>query len=351
MSTDRVLRRIDEAIEQLCGCGCGQLLSPDGPSGFFVDDRHQAAYQARQADQPGEVYGRPDADTVFAVERRRARGLPADLDDARMPILFGDAELGGRLMRLPLPELDWRSPHNPDGPPDGLRPMNTPAAPLRWRRWCHPCGEFVQPRVLRTPAPSTWTFVEETLNPSSLTEVPETWWCQGCPVCGATFRNGPPLQAGWAPALGGYAVAIALAAYRGGDRIVGTRAIDPVSYGQEGIDRMLQSLERDIYDLLIYCESCASVGCGKTGRSHYHLRSRVEIQLHDSQGIVCLPPHDGSLWLCPRHDFIAQRAVCPITGRPVVGLSAAEALRRSRAERLYGARVSPDLNNILRGCV
>lgn len=61
-----ILDRIDDATESRCACGCGTHLDPAGASMWFANPDCQWRYQQQHADNPGDVYSRPDAAEAWA---------------------------------------------------------------------------------------------------------------------------------------------------------------------------------------------------------------------------------------------------------------------------------------------
>lgn len=57
-----ILALIDAAVDNLCACGCGEPLRPDGPSQWYAYEDCQRIHMGRTATNPHEVYQRPDAD-------------------------------------------------------------------------------------------------------------------------------------------------------------------------------------------------------------------------------------------------------------------------------------------------
>jgi hypothetical protein len=48
--TDDILARIDATVDQRCACGCGVLLSPTSPSGWYASERCQQRWTEQHAD-------------------------------------------------------------------------------------------------------------------------------------------------------------------------------------------------------------------------------------------------------------------------------------------------------------
>lgn len=85
-----ILDQIDAAVQELCACGCGSLLSPDGPSAYFASQSCQDVWHAAQATDPQEVYRAPDA----ALVRVGADGEPVPLvgEEPETPDTFSPIE-------------------------------------------------------------------------------------------------------------------------------------------------------------------------------------------------------------------------------------------------------------------
>lgn len=60
-ATGDVVARMDAAIANVCACGCGRALRPDGPSAWFAGPDCQHRWAQTNAADPGDVYRRPDA--------------------------------------------------------------------------------------------------------------------------------------------------------------------------------------------------------------------------------------------------------------------------------------------------
>lgn len=104
--TDATLAAIDAATGQLCACGCGTKLDPNGPSAWFVNQDHQRSYQERHATNPQDVYRRPDA-TSDDIELRRE---PQDHESAYRAI----RQDGQVIRQWTLADFECRSPVDTD---------------------------------------------------------------------------------------------------------------------------------------------------------------------------------------------------------------------------------------------
>jgi hypothetical protein len=60
-----ILDRIDAAVDELCACGCGRQVPPDGASAYFATPECQRNWHSAQATDADAVYRRPDAASVY----------------------------------------------------------------------------------------------------------------------------------------------------------------------------------------------------------------------------------------------------------------------------------------------
>ncbi|RKR92806.1 hypothetical protein BDK92_7288 [Micromonospora pisi] len=91
------LDQIDAAINNLCACGCGRPLSPDGESAYFRSANCQARWHNAQAHNPREVYTSEDPDYQYPDGPARWRpDLVTAADDTGLTPLGSQTWYTGR---------------------------------------------------------------------------------------------------------------------------------------------------------------------------------------------------------------------------------------------------------------
>jgi hypothetical protein len=80
-----ILERIDAAVAELCACGCGRTLDPDGPSAYYATPECQRRWAGAHATDPDDVYTRPDAADVYAGADSYQVSLTGDHPPERAP--------------------------------------------------------------------------------------------------------------------------------------------------------------------------------------------------------------------------------------------------------------------------
>jgi hypothetical protein len=136
-----ILAAIDAAVDQLCACGCGRRLDPDGPSGYFASQACQRGWHSAQATDAQAVYRRPDAADVYVgadEQQVPLHGSPV----VREPVAAGPPEIPGRA------GWHWLLPACPD-----LYGMG-------YRRVCAGCG----PVIPRPAGPSPGVDIRDFAN-------------------------------------------------------------------------------------------------------------------------------------------------------------------------------------------
>lgn len=124
-----ILDRIDAAVDELCACGCGKPVPPDGASAYFASPECQRRWHSAQATDADAVYRRPDAAAVYVGADHAAVPLHPD------PI---DGELE--------PEPERLAEHR-----TGPIPQCPDLLGAGYRRDCGRCRERVVPQYVRDP--------------------------------------------------------------------------------------------------------------------------------------------------------------------------------------------------------
>lgn len=313
-TTTDMLARLDSAVDELCACGCGRKLDPNGPSAWYASQDCQWSAMQRNATDPGEVYERPDPalDSLAAeseVERFRSSWDALAL----MPFTSLAAESRPTVRRLPIPE-----PRGEWDPADHARVLydhewrNVSSCPLPWRRHCRSCGDMVAVR-------ESWRWsVNIAADTAIVGEVDLTPGRPGqsCSRCSHEFPL--PLIAQWRagePQFGGGVVL----------RLVAPTGTAQLQLAPEHVQpdpdtwawHLWANCERALFYELTYRHPCAVEGCGEKGKAQFEA---AQAFLLNVCGFGQYPIRAGGFWLCPGHEsdlFSMEDPYRP--GYPLVG--------------------------------
>lgn len=341
-----ILAAIDATVDGLCACGCGAILDPAGPSGWFATQGCQQRFQARDATAPEEVWYRSDAAPVYVQNDAARVPLSSQCCEAGAVawpgsclwhaldglILHGqpEQEVETRVDPLSIRQQSWgeawerviRFGSSLSAPATRLPPPEPPSTwdavaarrlraeagwslandgPLAWMRRCGTCGRDVRP--LTGPMLPPVRFVAEQ-DIADLLPSPEV--AQFCLRC-HTRWPGPPLLAQWReePNQPFYVLRLSAPGWcRSTSRLdmydVEAAAVDVVSW-------TWREMELGLLEALTFRARCDMAGCREKARARFRVREHVTV----------LGSLAGDVGLCPRHESDLLRATDG-WGRPLV---------------------------------